>query len=336
MARPLRIQYPNAVYHVMNRGLGRQRIYLIDDDYGLFLEAVKEVSWIFNIRIIAFALLPNHYHLLIQTPRANLSRAMRHLNGVYTQRFNKVHKTDGPLFRGRYKAILVQEDEYLTHLIRYIHLNPIQAGLAEDLLKSPWISHKDYLSGKDQVLKDRGPWLYTTLGLSFFSEIPKKAMTQYKAFIKEGIDPRTRAFYKHKKQNPIFGDADFIDRIKEKYIFTDQKLSSEIPDQRALRGQSITKTILQAVTKDFKIPESSLFKSKRGQTNLPRLVAVSLMRELSGFKLSQIADIFKFNSYKTVAMSSYRIKIALSKDLKLNKRYNHLRARCRASSQVEI
>ena len=111
MSRSLRIEYPNAFYHVMNRGAGRQAVYLIDDDYEMFLEAVKESSKFFGIRIVAYCLMPNHYHLLLQTPKANLSRAMRHLNGVYTQRFNRYHKTDGPLFRGRYKAILVQEDE---------------------------------------------------------------------------------------------------------------------------------------------------------------------------------------------------------------------------------
>ena len=129
MARPLRIQYPNAFYHVMNRGLGRQRIFLNDDDYSVFLETLKESSRYCNVRIVSYCFMSNHYHLLVQTPSANLNRMMRHLNGVYTQRFNKMHRSDGPLFRGRYKAILVQEDEYLTHLIRYIHLNPITADL---------------------------------------------------------------------------------------------------------------------------------------------------------------------------------------------------------------
>ena len=89
MSRPLRIEYPNAFYHVMNRGAGRKNIYLVDEDYGMFLEAVKESSKLFDIRIVSFCLMPNHYHLLLQTPKANLSRAMRHLNGVFTQRFNR-------------------------------------------------------------------------------------------------------------------------------------------------------------------------------------------------------------------------------------------------------
>ena len=153
MSRPLRIEYPNAFYHVMNRGLSRKDIYLIDDDRQVFLETLKEASKLFGLRIICYCLMPNHYHLLIQTPKPNLSRAMRHLNGIYTQRFNRIHKKDGPLFRGRYKAILVQEDEYLTHLIRYIHLNPVQASLVQDPVKYPWASHAAYLKAKDQRIK---------------------------------------------------------------------------------------------------------------------------------------------------------------------------------------
>ena len=336
MARPLRIQYPNAMYHAMNRGLGRQRIFLFDDDYGVFLETIKETSWIFDIRVIAYCLMSNHYHLLIQTPKGNLSRAMRHLNGVYTQRFNRLHKTDGPLFRGRYKAILVQEDEYLTHLIRYIHLNPLQANLTDDLSKYPHTSHQAYLKGKDQEVKDRGTWLHTRLGLSFFSNKLNQAITRYRVFLKDGLDPQTKAFYNRKHQNPILGDQAFIDKIKEKYVLSDQAISSEIPEQNDWHRNRITKTVIQAVSKNFNVKENSLYQSRRGQTNLPRLIAVALTRELSGLRLGQIASLFKLRTYKNASMCCYRIKGLLDKDLRLNKRYNQLRKCCVSSSQLEI
>src|SRR3989338_4491301 len=258
MARPLRIEYPNAFYHVMNRGAGRQAIYLIDDDYKIFLEAVKESAKFFDIRIICYCLMPNHYHLLIQTPKANLSRAMRHLNGVYTQRFNRYHKKDGPLFRGRYKAILVQEDEYLTHLIRYIHLNPIQANLAEDLSKYPWTSHRDYLKGQGQ-----SPWLHVRLGLAFFSKQLKRALKEYREFMKSGVDPKTLAFYGKKKQSPILGDPDFLEHIKEKYILTDRKLSTEIPEERSFQGQKKARDIAEETSETFQRPREELYRSRR-------------------------------------------------------------------------
>ena len=118
MSRPLRIQYPDAWYHLMNRGRRREEIYTDKHDYMGFIELLQEATEMFNVCISAYCLMPNHYHLLIQTPDANLSRCMRHINGVYTQRFNRRHGHDGPLFRGRYKSILIDQDSYLLELIR--------------------------------------------------------------------------------------------------------------------------------------------------------------------------------------------------------------------------
>ena len=107
MPRPTRIQYENAFYHVMNRGRGRQRIFHNDAYYQEFLKTLEEAYQRFDAIIHAYCLMGNHYHLLIETPRANLDRIMRHINGIYTQRYNRLKGTDGPLFRGRYKPILV-------------------------------------------------------------------------------------------------------------------------------------------------------------------------------------------------------------------------------------
>ncbi|MGH7889518.1 MAG: transposase [Thermodesulfobacteriota bacterium] len=322
MSRPLRIEYPNAFYHVMNRGLRRQLIYETDDDYEIFLETVKESSKFFDIRVISYCLMPNHYHLLLQTPRANLSRAMRHLNGVYTQRFNKLHKKDGPLFRGRYKAILVQEDEYLTHLIRYIHLNPVQANLTQDLSKYPWTSHPKYLKAEES------DWLYARLGLSFFSGRLRNALKSYREFLKNGVDPRTRSFYSKKKQNPIFGDPDFIEMIREKYILGDQKLSTEVPEKRSYHGQKMAESIARESSKIFQAPLQSLGHSKRGETNHARLAAIHLTRELSGLRLSEIAEVFGMNSYKSVSASCHRLNERLHKEKPFKRRYERLKLAC--------
>lgn len=333
MARPLRIEYPNAFYHVMNRGAGRQAIYLIEDDYKIFLEVVKELARFFDIRVVAYCLMPNHYHLLVQTPKANLSRAMRHLNGVYTQRHNRLHKKDGPLFRGRYKAILVQEDEYLTHLIRYIHLNPVQAGLTDDLSKYPWTSHGHYLKAENKIDDKDHRWLHVRLGLAFFSNKLKRALKDYRQFLKEGVDLKTLAFYKNKKHGSILGDPDFIDRIKEKYIFSDRKLSTEVPEKRGLQGQKKAHDIAREASRVFQRPLEELYRSRRGQTNYARLAAVALTRELSGLKLSEIAQFYKMNSYKSVGTTCYRLKARLVKEPELRKRYERA---LRACSQEEI
>ncbi len=320
MSRPLRIEYPNAFYHVMNRGASRQATYLIDDDYAVFLETLKETSRLFNIRIICYCLMPNHYHLLIQTPKANLSRAMRHLNGVYTQRFNRIHKKDGPLFRGRYKAILVQEDEYLTHLIRYIHLNPTHVPHP---LKYPWSSHKQYLKAQDEE-----PWLHVRLGLAFFASKTGQAIKSYRSFIDQGVDPQTKGFYKKAHQSPILGNSDFLKEIKEKYIYGREKLSTEIPLERKITGLSMADKIIQEVSRHLSKQKDSLLISRRGQTNEARLMALSLTSELSGLKQQEIAEHFQIKSYRTVGTSCYRFRQLLKKNAGAKKRYDKIYQTC--------
>lgn len=137
MSRPLRIEVPDAWYHVMNRGLRRQPVFSDVEDYQIFLETLRESCERFGVSLGAYCLMPNHYHLLVHTPNANLSRFMRHVNGVYTQRFNRKNSKDGPLFRGRYRALVVDADEYLLQLVRYIHLNPVKAKLVNSPRSTP-------------------------------------------------------------------------------------------------------------------------------------------------------------------------------------------------------
>ena len=125
MTRPLRIEYKDEWYHVMNRGRRGEVIFKGKDDYSRLITLLKETARLWNLRIAAYCLMENHYHLLVQTPDANISRCMRHINGVYTQRFNRGHGCDGQLFRGRYKSILIDADSYLLQLVRYIHRNPL-------------------------------------------------------------------------------------------------------------------------------------------------------------------------------------------------------------------
>lgn len=320
MSRALRIEYPNAFYHVMSRGNNRQIIYL-DDDYGMFLETVKECSKFFGIKIIAYALMPNHYHLLINTPKPNLSRSMRHLNGVYTQRFNRRHKKDGHLFRGRFKAILVQEDEYLTHLIRYIHLNP--ANLTSKLSDYPWTSHKQYLKAQDEKA-----WLCVRLGLSFFAHKTAAALKAYRQFIEQGVDPKTEAFYAQKHKAAILGDQAFLDHIKENYLFKDQKLVTEVPEERTMNGKAVADRVIREVTRAFGLPKDSLRRSKRGEPNPARMMALSLTRQLSGLTLPEVAQAFQIKSYKTVGTACFRAKTLIAKDHRFRRQYDGLVKRC--------
>ncbi len=148
MPRPVRIEYEGACYHVMNRGRGRQPIFHATAYFHAFLETLAEAHERFGVVIHGYCLMGNHYHLLLQTPHGNLGRVMRHMNGVYTQRYNRLKPTDGPLFRGRYKAIVVEADNYLLQLSRYIHRNPIERKppLVDSLDSYPWSSYPAYIN----------------------------------------------------------------------------------------------------------------------------------------------------------------------------------------------
>ena len=122
----------------MKRGRRGEKVFETKKDYGLFIDLLEELKEVFNVKVAAYCLTSNHYHLLVQTPDANLFRSMRHLGGVYTQRYNKSHGCEGQLFKGRYKSIVVESDSYAIELVRYIHRNPLEAGLVDNLEKYPW------------------------------------------------------------------------------------------------------------------------------------------------------------------------------------------------------
>ncbi|MDY0190201.1 MAG: transposase [Desulfuromonas sp.] len=142
MTRQLRIEYPGAVYHITSRGNGRCSIYSDNDDREIFLKILSLAVDRYRWRCHAYCLMDNHYHLMIETPEGNLSKGMRHLNGVYTQSYNRRHGLVGHLFQGRFKAILVEKDSYLLQLCRYIVQNPVAAHLTQTSTEWPWSSYR--------------------------------------------------------------------------------------------------------------------------------------------------------------------------------------------------
>lgn len=144
MVRPWRIQFSDAVYHVMSRGNGGAEIFLDGDDCRFFLELLGRLASRFNVQIFAFCLMSNHYHLFLRTLEPNLSDAMRWLNSAYSIRFNRLHRRRGHVLQGRYKSVLVDEQSHWFRLSAYIHLNPVRAGIVSDPEEYEWSSCRDY------------------------------------------------------------------------------------------------------------------------------------------------------------------------------------------------
>ena len=181
MARPLRLEFPGAFYHITARGNAQGEIYLDDEDREIFLACLGEVVSRFDWRCHAYCLMDNHYHLLIETPEGNLSLGMRQLNGVYTQRFNRRHARVGHVFQGRYKAIIVERDSYLLELCRYVVLNPIRASMVKQIARYRWSSYPATLG-----LTACPEWLSTDWVLGQFGKRRTIARQRYAEFVVQG------------------------------------------------------------------------------------------------------------------------------------------------------
>ena len=166
MARPLRLEFAHALYHVTSRGDRREDIYHDDADRQTWLAVLAQVCKRFNWTVHAYCLMSNHYHLLVETPDANLSAGMRQLNGVYTQLNNRAHGRVGHVFQGRFKAIVVDKDNYLLELARYVVLNPVRAGMVQEPAQWPWSSYHAMLSPASLPGPD---WLATDKLLAYFA-----------------------------------------------------------------------------------------------------------------------------------------------------------------------
>lgn len=223
MARPLRLEFAGALYHVTSRGDRQDDIYESDDDRLRFLSVLAEVCDVFNWVCHAYCLMDNHYHLLIETPDANLSKGMRQLNGVYTQQFNRHHSRVGHVFQGRYKAIHVERESYLLELARYIVLNPVRARMVHKAEEWPWSSYRLTI-GQEQAQ----PWLHTDWLLAAFAKSKKAAIRKYKVFVAEG---KNQPSPWEKLRNQVFlGNDEFVEDMRK--LIGGEKELSEIPSSQ--------------------------------------------------------------------------------------------------------
>ena len=291
MSRPLRIEFPGAWYHVMNRGAGYRNIFSSDTYRMIFVDLLSQITNMFQVEVHGVCLMDNHYHLLIKTPKGNLQRAMRHLNGVYTQRYNRLENTDGPLFRGRYKSILIEPDDYLLNVSRYIHLNPVAAGVASLAEEYQWSSYRAYTG-----IAATPEWLQTKFVLNMLGKHQQRKL--YQLFVEKGVDEETHIFYDKKKSPSVMGGDDFRASICSK-LPTD----AEIPEIKKLRAAPSFSSIVQAVSIVFATPEEQILQvvRGRGKKNIARSAAIYYCRRMADFPLVEIAKQFGLSHYGSVS-----------------------------------
>lgn len=285
MSRPLRIEYPGAFYHVMNRGLNRNAIFLDEDhDRYLFKKTIGEAVDHWKIKVHAYALMDNHYHLLVETPLPMLSRAMRHIDGVYTQRFNRRHRQDGPLLRGRFKSILVEKESYFLELVRYIHLNGVKAKAFPSPDRDIHCSHWDYLHPRQAT-----PWLSQDLVLSYFQkgEIPPEK--ELHRFVLKGIPEELEKILSRKKWPAVLGMKSFVASVREKYL-KNQSKNTELPQKnRLLKSKAVAPDLI------LKLASEGEFSNRER-----RWAAIYFLRSYSFLNLKEIGRLMGESSYKAI------------------------------------
>ena len=271
MARPLRLEFPGAIYHVTSRGDRREAIYEEDTDRLEWLAILSKVCERYHWRVHAYCLMDNHYHILLETADGNLSKGMRQLNGVYTQYFNRQHDRVGHVYQGRFKAILVEKDAYLLELSRYVVLNPIRAHMVKDIDDWHWSSYRATIG------EDLAPdWLSIDWLLSQFCLQRKRARTEYVNVVRAGIG--LPPIWDNLRRQIFLGGEAFVDKHQQ---LIDQKDS--LDDIPALQKRTIAKPI-------------SYFEKKYKNKKL----AITQAYLSGGYTLKQIGDHFD-RHYTTIS-----------------------------------
>lgn len=283
MARPLRIEFPGAVYHITSRGNARQAIFTDDEDRGGFLDVLSMVVERFKWLCHAYCLMENHYHLLIETPNANLSKGMRELNGVYTQGFNQRYRRVGHLFQGRYKAIIVEKDHHLLSLCRYVVLNPVRVGLIRKPEQWRWSNYKATIG-----LAKRPSFLTIDWVLSQFGGRKRMAMEKYRRFVMEGIDKESP--WETLKGQIFWGTDEFIKQLSS--LLDEKESIKEVPKVQRYAARP---------------PLGELFKGKKGKERTAEDRAIYDAYVRHGYTMKEIADHLHFH-YATISRAIKRVE----------------------------
>jgi putative transposase len=317
MARPLRIEYPGAFYHVTSRGNERKKIFSTDSDRKAFLSYLASSVERYGAVVHTYCLMSNHFHLLLETPEGNLSRIMQHINGAYTTHYNVKKKRSGHLFQGRFHAVLVDADSYAMELSRYIHLNPVRAGIVSTPEEYPWSSYRSYTG------KEKAPdFLTTSFVLGYFDASTSKAHRSYARFVEEIIGTEYENPFVETVASTILGGKEFIEKVSGLLEHPEQS-HRDIPALSRISRRPTHEAIAKTV--ETLIPDDK---------PLARKIAIHLTRKLTGTKLKAIGEIYGMTD-ASVAQTCKRLLDAIAQDKQL-KRIVEKAEKMVALSYVEI
>lgn len=319
MARPLRIDYPGAYYHITTRGVGCQNIFFEESDKLMFLEILKEMSKRWAIIIHGYCLMSNHYHLEVEVPEGNLSRSMQWLNQVYAGHINRTQGRVGHLFQGRFKSVLVEAETHLHLLTRYIHLNPVRAGIVKRPLDYKWSSYRTYLG-----LNKRPVWLEVSKTLDNFGISKKEQRTRYRKFVEEGLADNP---LKEMAFGAILGTNRFIERIRKKL-----KNGKPLKNDREVSGLIRAKPfpgledICDIMAKVYRVSKEEL-RVKGKKRNETRDIAIFLSREYTRCSFLEIGNYYGGIRPPAVSLACLRVKEKINSDRGFKKKIGQLKVK---------
>jgi REP element-mobilizing transposase RayT len=317
MARPLRIEYPGAFYHVMNRSNTGMALFRSERDRERFLEYVGRAVTRYDIKVHTYCLMSTHYHFLIETPQANLSQAVKWINVAYSVYFNRKRRRVGHLFQGRFKAVLVEADEYLKQLSRYIHLNPVRAKMVEHCRDYPWSSYRA-LGGYTESPE----WLETDWLLSQFAEESGLSKKRYRHFVESVENTGIKNPADEVVGGVVLGGVDFVNWVKRSFLNKESNRRA-IPQLKRLAPRPTSDAITQVVCDEFGC-EREIILQKGKKKNLARDIAVYLCRQLTGETGVALGRRFGICG-AAIAIRHNQIANQLPADRKLKRRIDRIR-----------
>ncbi len=300
MGRPLRIEYPGALYHITSRGNEKREIFRDDGDRKKFCEVLADYHDRFNVYIHSFVLMKNHYHLILETPQANLLKVMHGINGKYTGYFNRKYGRNGHLFQGRYKGILVDKDAYLLQLSRYVHLNPVKAGIIDKPERYEWSSYPGFI-GKGK----KYGWVEYSWILGQFGPNEQKALQEYKRFVDAGLEEAHDSLFSDVQGQVILGDETFVEKARS--LLAGRQLSREIVNRNNLQLGPQPEKIIAAVADKYGVEEKRITEPG-AKKNTARKIAMYLVHQYSGIGNNEIGKQFGGIHYTAVSKTVARLK----------------------------